>query len=203
MPRWLGRDDQGRVVDFTTETDDMTPPISVGGGGGAVEQTVLSRTVTLTDAEIKSLPGGGHIIVAAPGENKVIAYITGFLVCDTVANTYSYDYDDSPAANVRFTVGSAAVSALIEDQHNLLSSLLQAGDIYSVWMPPGGWAYGPAADISALVVDSPQSLASVVNEPLRLRARNGSGVASTTHFTGGDAANTLKVTVLYSVIDLT
>ena len=34
MPRWLGRDDQGRVVDFTTETDDMTSPISVGGGGG-------------------------------------------------------------------------------------------------------------------------------------------------------------------------
>lgn len=157
--------------------------------------SVLSKTVTLTDAQIKALPTTAVQIVAAPGVGKMIIVLAAHLTCSFVTGAYTnIDADGSvilidAETNYEFTGGFS---------NNVAESFSFVTDIFGqtfsrlVEMPP-------KLVTVALNFPSPPSyelLENIENQAMRIRAFN-SG-----NFTGGDPANTLKVTVLYTVVDV-
>ena len=189
---WQGRDAKGNLVDVTSEVSTVTAPPTIATGGDAV-QVVYSRTTTLTDAQIKALGTGGNgqvELVPAPGADKVLHYLGGFIICDTTTNYY-----DNVAATATLAVtmaSSYAVSARISGTQ--LSSLLQVMDIYLMPLPPAGYI----PELGVLRQGDGELPANIVNRSLVLRGSNTSAAA----FTEGHADNSMTVTVLYTVVDL-
>jgi hypothetical protein len=60
-----------------------------GGGGGGGSSLIQSATVTLTNAQILTLPTLGVTVVAAQGANTVILPVSGFIVLDSSAGAYT------------------------------------------------------------------------------------------------------------------
>jgi hypothetical protein len=168
------------AADFVTKLEAVFTRYGAAPGGSS---PYLVASVTLTDAQIKALPTTPFEIVAYPGANKYIRFIGGDIMPDVVV---SY-------GNINIT-GSILIMAyegldyisngLVENEiENLLNS-----NIYSQFSPAVSGT-GGAAQITK---------ASVINKSLVLHYDNaGSG-----NLNLGNAANTLKVTVYYVVVDL-
>jgi hypothetical protein len=157
--------------------------------------TVRKKSVTLTDAHIKALPTTPIEIVPAPGAGKVIQYLGGTIVVALEAD-YT-DIDDGSA--MFFGVATNVVSAYVLDdsgaspaQVNLSNLLAGSGDGV-LFVPP----YSDFASGWGLVAAGQSGVTNVANQPLTLRLDFGTG-----NLTGGDATNTMKVTVLYTIIDV-
>jgi len=167
---------------------------------------IKSATVTLTDAQIKALPTTPVEVVPAPGVGKITLLQQAFLVVDAQGGAYTIG---APA--VEFWIGHAANGAysqtntyqLADDFYQLLGD--DSGVYAFVMSPyylssPGGTAplNGPTNIIGSfdyIAIDE-----SVVNRPLLFGARHSS--EGPVDFTGGDPANTLKVTCFYAVVNL-
>jgi hypothetical protein len=168
---------------------------------------ILTKTVTLTDAQIKALPTTPIALVASPGSGYFISPIGVVLVVDAVAGAYS-NIDAAGWLGVEYAAAYAFVGYVGNDASitnaligaTALTDLLTNGAKVSVNLAPfeatedinqsaGQW--GPMPVLQALTSKENRAISIHINN-------NGSGV-----LTGGNAANSLIVTVLYVVIPTT
>lgn len=144
----------------------------------ALPLAVLSRTVTLTDAQIKALPTTEVEVVPAPGPGLIVVPVVALLF---LTSTADYTNQDTPSFNIVWPAGDATIYA----DGGLLDSTNRFVALHGASFDVAGSQYGFAFN-------------SVVNTALSIDGNN--GVAG--NFTGGNAGNSLRVTVLYTVIDV-
>lgn len=158
-------------------------PLGVGAAGA-----IASVTTILTDAQIKALPTTAVEVVPAPGAGLSLLFIAALFVCDSTAGAYTninvnarlYIDDADEGYNQSDNIPETGVSAV---------SFLLGGTISSVRVKMVG---------NSATSVPPETQGVHENAGLRLTGSNvGSG-----NFTGGNAANTLKVTVLYAAVSV-
>jgi len=158
-----------------------------GGGGGSV----LSATVELTDAQIKTLPTTPVELVAAQGSGKAIIPISCIAISDFSGGAYT---------NITGASWQLAVDGdnPIGSPFDAFAALGDVGNIYVCQIACNDF-YTGAGDFAGSSITYPVTVkSSYDNKELNLVDAFG-GV---TNYTGGNAANTLKVTVYYVVVDL-
>lgn len=166
------------------------------GGGGLLQRAI----VTLTNAQIKALPTTSITIVPAQGAGKAV-----WPVFATARMDWHADYGNIDGADGQLglgvTPGGLVTSFLQEVSTGLLTSLLAGGG------PDGSWAvFTPAqrvsrsagfGDVPFVIADGGWYDSDIANKLLDLRMQNPAG-----NLTGGDSANSLKVTLFYVVVDI-
>lgn len=167
------------------------PAATAASGSGLYCQT----TVTLTDAQIKALPTTGIQIVAAPGANKMID-ATHYYVHSSIVDPYTNI--DAEADLVFYYESGFFIHAGIPNDSaeslTHLSDTLGLSLLVRVWRSESFAGAEPAYENLPNPVDD----SSRNNKPITLQADNqGDG-----NFTDGNAANTLRVTALYTVLNL-
>lgn len=166
--------------------------VSEGAGG---EQVVLSASVTLTDAQIKALPTTSQIVVPAPGAGLALAFVGAWLNADCLGGGYSNITASASlySSGLLITWGNDSINAShLAKPSNVLGPQAQN----QVYLPP--FTLIDAADTPSVHAQNAASIDNFDNVELRLVAYNGGGG----NLTGGDAANSLKVTVAYVVIEV-
>lgn len=153
------------------------------------EVVVLSQTVTLTDAQIKALPTTPVEIIPALGQGKRILWLGGDVVLDTSAGAY-----DPPDAGAFWQL-CYLTSPFQQEASGLISVGAMADPgVFEAPVPPLG-SYNAAEGYLAGGLTGADAIDNV-----------GLGIADmyngVPNYTGGNAANTLKVTVLYTIIDV-
>ncbi len=153
---------------------------------------IQSKTVTLDDDQIKSLPTTPVEVVPAPGEGKRLLIVAATLLLDNTANPYT-NVDDNALFQIRYgTSGEASFyfDLQFSMKHPNAQPVIADAGIFSI--TDTGSRYG----------NSPYGWQDyrdgIENKSFSLTAING----SSGDFDGGDPANSLKVTVYYAVIDL-
>lgn len=157
-----------------------------GGGVVGVAFNVMKATVVLTDAQIKALPTTKVEIVPAPGVGKNIVPVMSYSILDAIAGVYT-NIDGSAHYTQSFTdAGVLHSTAFVVHSANFLGdndanrpkiTLLP----YAPSDPDASYEYGYS--------ENKAISASVFN-------------AAAGNLTGGNAANTLTVTVIYGVMDI-
>lgn len=148
-------------------------------------------TVELTNAQIKALPTTAVQIVAAPGANKVLVYQSGILLLNTTSGAYS-----NVAATAALYIGLGTTSASVASRSPvaMLTGSASYIDILAVA------STAPADGGPNLSAFDQEILSGATNQALVMAAYNpdeGSGE----NFTGGNAANTLKISVTYYILN--
>lgn len=167
------------------------------GGGSLIHQA----TVELTDAQIKALPTTAVEIMAAPGAGKVILASFGVFKMDmAVGGAYTNRNAVDPGASIQVGYGGNENESLLVTFPELLSGALislltnEGLDYFYILTPIVAW---PVAGAAAFPFPANVSVVGSSNQPLTIKAFNqGDG-----DFTGGDPANTLRVTVEYRILD--
>ena len=188
-----------QYLDFVDDAGDTIATLSVPASGespsfeipsGTNIQTVYSASLTLTDAQIKTLPTAGVEIVAAPGEDKLLVLVGGFIELDNAAGAY--------AVHAEASIG-------IDYEGQTMASNPCVGETQLEATGIKGWILSPNAYPGTVVVfqDGLEARSSArANYVNRAMWVADSFAGHSTDYTGGNAANTLKVTVLYSIADV-
>lgn len=166
-------------------------PINIEGGSSYL----VKAEVTLTDAQIKALPTTPIQVADAPGADKFISLIHAVIILDNVNGGYGN------IAGGTSTLVSFGVGELVALQ--TASSLYVESDMGDFEFPsssPFPIMFSAPANIGTglFAAAGPADSNSVNNKPLYILGANGVNG----NFTGGNAANTLKVTVYYVIVDL-
>jgi hypothetical protein len=155
-------------------------------------------STTLTDAQIKALPTTPITLVSAPGSGKRIKVIGAALRVDSTAGAYT-NIDATYSAIAVYYLGdfSQWATAGVVDDSTATPSLARRTTL------SGGTGIGsadlpPYVDIFTQGWTVPNIVGSGVseNKALAIAADND----GTGNFTGGNAANTLRVDVTYLVL---
>jgi len=178
-------------------------PISNGGGGGS--SPVRQATVTLTDGQIKALPSTPVEIVAAPGVGQFLVPLGAWLIIDATAGAYTNFNAPSgtnPYASSVYlawdalnffndALGPAQATGLLSHAERRVTYLSPvSGNMQEVG--------GDLADSSGLVYGDPAIAAlGYDNASLSVVGQNN----ALGDFTGGNPANTLKVSLFYAVAE--
>lgn len=174
--------DARQLLNLITDYLQANPPGNGNGNGGG---TLLQATATLTDAQIKALPTTPFQIIAAPGMGKMVNVISCIAHIDTLAAEYT---------NVEET------AYMLLGTGNLVEDL-------STYTLPGFFQY--AAKTTAVIggVSYLKSGSTIIISEFGYTSNfeNSSCVLilqNSVDLTGGDSANTLKITVNYLIVDL-
>ncbi|HEX4875753.1 MAG TPA: hypothetical protein VFV31_03720 [Chitinophagaceae bacterium] len=162
------------------------------GGGGT--QTIQSATVTLTDAQIKALPSTAVEIVAAQGSGKVALPIYFSVYIDTSGGSYSGVTNASAILIYESLSGVKYLSSVLPTE-SALSGTLKTFNFSNCPFSEQGFAVYSGININTLSIQQPY-------EPDNLAIKISGSYNGTSNYTGGNAANTMKVTVYYIVVDL-
>jgi len=173
-----------RTVDQETIQRWIAEAVAAIPGGGSL----LSATVELTDAQIKALPTGFEII-PAPEVGKILFPIAANFVLN-IAGVYTGDAA-SASWNLIYSTTTDYVSAFVQSATILTSGLGVKSGMFLIPYSK------PSADFDDASTTIPNN-ADRSNLGISIKDDwNGSSP-----YTGGNAANTLKVTVYYVVVDL-
>jgi hypothetical protein len=179
--------DDGDVLQIVAGHQAFAAP---AGGGEPV--AVMSLTTTLTDADIKTLKTP-HIIVPGPGAGQFVDFVRIVLVTDIV---FGEGYAGVSPTGL-FVVGLGAGNMDIAYVQN--DSSFSSGMITDLFTRSSVTLIGPGQDVASST-ETTQPFGTFIHADvsgdLTLKLDQASNL------TGGNAANTLKVTVLYTVIDL-
>lgn len=162
------------------------------GENGLTALPVSVATKTLTDAQVKALPTTAVTLLAAPGTGFALVPIHA-----TVRLAWAVDYTNiDAAARLFINVGSSEILARLDEAVlGAISNLLAGGEDANALMPAVGFAPASASPVpfngSSGFFDG-----DIENRTLNISATN----AAAGDFTGGDAANVLKVTLLYYTV---
>lgn len=151
----------------------------------------------LTDAQIKSLPNpAAQVVLApAPGAGKMIFFVQGFVTCDTSSEVGYGNIDTNAAAY--FTLASLPVSSKLRESGSAISAWLDYQDnAFIVFGTPT--AFDSEGGLNSVQAPFAEEVASGENVQLSFLISN-SGAGD---LTGGDPANTMKITALYTIIDV-
>lgn len=154
-------------------------------------RTGLTARRVLMNAEILALPTQAIEILAAPGDNRMIVPEFEVLVFEWAA-----DYSNIDAASLmesKIDGSDAAALLTLHESNNDLTALLAAGESRVMVLPVK--LYQGATNTTYV---DPDSLASVNNKPFIIDIDN----VAAGDLTGGDPANRLIVTLLYSIVTL-
>ena len=172
------------IVDVSDTTDHAT---GTSKKVTAAELGLLQKaTVTLTNAQIKALPTTPVEVVAAPGAGKLLVALYSVFALTTHAGDYT-NINAAAQLGVDLSFGlSTSAGVLNEASGGGVSGVLAVG--------------GPGIGFVGHTGNSPpfEPPTTFVNTALVVAALNG----GSGDFTGGNGANTLKVTVYYVVVDL-
>jgi hypothetical protein len=145
-------------------------------------------TKTLTNAQVLALPTTAITLVAAPGAGFALVPLHA-----TLRLTWAADYTGIDAGAVLFVSGGSgrSLGILSETVFGDVSGLLAFGEDATAWLPPlalstsaGNSVRGSSGNQDSLTEDT----------PIKLDTDN------VLDFGGGDAGNSLKVTLLYYVV---
>lgn len=155
-----------------------------------VAATVYSEVVTLTDAQIKSLPSSPVEILPSPGADKMILPVS---VVVKFENSGNYT-DIAPTATLAIVhYGYGLLASLSEGYNSGVSNLLaNDADMFSVLNPQSSISptMGMRADYNYPEYFADQGLTLILYNGF-----NGD-------LEGGDSTNALTITVYYVIIDL-
>ncbi len=170
-------------ADFETGIIAAFPGLAGSSSGG-----LLSATVELTDAQIKALPTTGIEIVAAPGAGKAIDIIscivsTNFVTAYTNITDASLSFLDNDGSEIGLTLPTTVILGTTTRYIGKMTTPL-------VFLGSGSF--------DGSFITQPTSFADIENKPIVIKDY----YAGVSNYTGGNAANTLKVTVYYVVVDL-
>jgi hypothetical protein len=167
-----------------------------------VQLPVFERKITLTDAQFKALPTTPVDIIPAPGAGKAIIPIAGSIKFNITGGYTNVGGSVGTGITQLDLVGFGVVptesintiqnnSQNIRIKLSLLSFTFQDTDRDVV-----NGISNPGFSKSSIDLN--------VNEALKLYCYNYTQNMNTDlgNFTGGNAANTLEVTVVYSIVDL-
>lgn len=161
--------------------------------GGASEVTVLKRTTVLTDAQIKTLKSDWLEIVPDQGTNKIIDFIRVVLTSNIVTPYTGVD----AGAYLYFVSGSGHTDLATYVNNN---ATIYNGMVEDLFATSNAIFVSPGVDADHTVSGTSQPTGAFgvddLDGALFLTLSNGADLG------GGNAANTLTVTVLYTVIDL-
>lgn len=188
------------VTDGSTEVENVTTlelsgatvsEESEGVAAAAVSVPIRQAQVTLTDAQIKALPtvGDGHTIVEGQ-PNKIIDLVSVILLADFTA----------PYTNILDT-GAGEIRVVWKTQNVAATAVLRRDGTYEDFLGDGGYVrlLPPdlyISDTSNVVYLPITPYSQVVGDDIALKISNIGAL------TGGDPANTLKVTALYMLLDV-
>jgi hypothetical protein len=164
----------------------LWPQVPGGGPGG--DSVVLSATIPLTDDQIKALPSAAVEIVPAGGPNTQIFPVAVFLRLNSAGGGYT-NLSSHP---IRFkhggdlSWGSRVPDYFMGDQGPAQMAYVSASTVYNA----GAFTVETDVYEGGDATDN-------IDEPLVIYGSSGGG-----DFTGGDPANSMTVTALYTVIDL-
>lgn len=147
---------------------------------------VLHATLTLTNAQILTLPTAAVEIVATPGSgNIVVPYLIA--VSKTLAGAYTnVDSGANLAVAYGGTVSGGLTCLLVANSD---SAIFTSASANKHWLAPIG------ANFSGFQQLAPPDNGDPRNTNLMVTATN----ASAGNFTGGNAANTMEIQVYYVV----
>lgn len=149
-------------------------------------------TVTLSDGQIKALPTTPVEILPAPGPGKMIFPIGGIIYFHwsgnygNIASNSALVVAHANGFNLLTAVfendGSTSVSNILNDDEDYMAILTPRSNVGIGSQTISRYDYAPNFD----------------NRNITVAAYNGFNG----NFTGGDPANTIKVTVYYAIVDL-
>jgi hypothetical protein len=151
-------------------------------------QTVYSETVTLTDAQIKTLPTTPITVVPAPGEGFAVFPVSASIIGNNMAAVYT---NKDATAQILISMGAGELT------------VLAPGDAYYLGDNADEW-FGDCPPLLAVPEAAGQATGygyyrdQIENKAISVWASNG----ALGNLTGGNAANSMQVTVHYKIITL-
>jgi hypothetical protein len=200
--RWRPR--AGDVPVYHHASREFRPEVVSASGQTGGASLLYQASVVLTDAQIKALPTTRVEIVPAPGAGKILWPVLGLLL-----GNFIVDYDGIATECGLGVKLAAAVAGYgfplsqvegIDNVAGFLRPNVNLGEQSSI-------AYLSTQQLVGLVSTKAtiDFLSGYLNAALKCYATNtfdGVDGRIITNFTGGDPANTIKVTVYYVVVDV-
>lgn len=179
---------------LTADSDSLVPSqqaVKAYVDNSTPASLIHQATVTLTDAQIKALPTTGVEVVPEPGEDKLLRLMGGVYRFTRVADYTNIDGTFS-GMFVRYG-GSTCLASL----YNPVAGFLDFG------APLGDFAIALINNkfnvVSGVGVEEPPwDSADALDEPFVVAIDNG----ATGNLTGGDAGNSLEVSIFYTIYDV-
>jgi hypothetical protein len=164
------------------------------GGGTATEVTVYQLKTIITDAQIKAMPTTSVELIPAPGEGKMIVMYPPFLKSSLSAGAYGGTNVSGDYFAICYS-GHGIIAALPNSTPWPFFNTFFAGGDKAVLLPLTDAQYD--ADWTGMLPISIGSFANYNNRSIIATMSVAGG-----DLTGGDPANTIDITLFYSIVDL-